>query len=461
MNNSVLTRNKEVIFQLLKSVNEPIAIINREFNLIFANKLFSSLIESEKEISSIKDLLQITPSLTAISQNYFSDKINALIKLIPIELEGKLEGFQVFIEKNDDTDYPEDKKLSFRAAAHDLNNILTNIINSIDLLKQNDNEVISQTRLLNIIENSTNRAADIISTVLSKNMEKNSSKSQINLNALLEEIATSFKLFLPNRISFDTNIQFGLPNILGNYTDLYRSVYNLLINAKEAVKGNGNISLSASQILPFKENNTNETQRVVSIKIADNGVGISSDNLNKIFNDNYSTKNTDKVSGIGLKNVKEIIENQKGRIIVKSEEGKGTMFEIQLPVLENKKGPVVEEFRRILIAEDEDTLRELLKDLFESHEFQVSTAKDGFEVINIIEKDPFFDLLIIDKKMPNMDGLESIEELNRLGLTIPIILATGSSSEEMKTYEQKYNITQTIKKPYRFDELLSIVNKIL
>ena len=460
MNQPTSPLNEKIIDQLLKSSSEPIAVINREFIIISKNNNFAKLLKEIDLTKPVNETLNISPTLINISQNFFSEALNSLVRFVPIEIDGRLEGFTIKVEKSDNNEYDEKKKKTFRAAAHDMNNILTNILNSIDLLKNMDDESISTSKLLGIIENSSNRAADIISSVLSKGSENKSYRNKINLNSLLDEISSSFHLFLPDRIKFNTNIQYGLPQVIGNYTELYRSIYNLLINAKEAIKNEGTISLSATQLFPV-EDDSQSAQKVISIKISDSGIGISKENIDRIFNDSFSTKITDKVSGIGLNNVKNIIESHKGKIKVNSSQGNGTLFEIQLPVIENKKGTIVNEFKRILIAEDEDTLRELLKDLFESHEFSVTAVCDGLEVVETVKKDPYYDILIIDKKMPNMDGLDSIAEIQKLNVNIPVILATGSTSEDLKELEKEYKITHAIKKPYKFDELLGLVYKIV
>lgn len=458
---SHLTHNKELIDQLAKAYKEPLLVTDNKLNIIFSNKLFENLFETEIINTSLADLLEINPSLTKITQNYFSEQLKMVVKLSPIILGEILEGFLITLEDADDKAKKEPSKSSIRAIAHDLNNIFTNVLNSIDLLKHSDGQSISKTKLLGIIENSSNRAVDIVSSILHKGSETNSLRSQIEINSLLEEISTSFKLFLPNRIKLSTNIQYGLPQVLGNYTDLYRSLYNLLINSKEAISGEGKIKLVASQCLPVNADSaSNKTQKIICIKITDNGHGIEKQNLDQIFNNSFSTREKNVVSGIGLHNVKSIIERHNGEIKVESEIGVGTTFEISLPVIEQNKSVIIDEAKRILIAEDEDTLRELLKDLFESHGLQVTAVNDGLGVIEAVNKFPYYDALIIDKKMPNMDGLECVQELHQNNIKIPIILATGSTSENLHELENDYKINIAIRKPYKFDDLLHLVNNI-
>ncbi|MBU1099063.1 MAG: hybrid sensor histidine kinase/response regulator [Bacteroidetes bacterium] len=456
-----LNQNKELISQLIKIYNGPLLITNKELTIVYKNKLFDDLFNTVTANDSIPELLDIKPSITKITQNYFSEKLKMIIKLSPIVLEEELEGFLITLENAHEKPAGEPSRLTIRAIAHDLNNIFTNIINSIDLLKHSENQVISKAKLLGIIENSSNRALDIISSVLKKSTETNTFKSQIDMNSLLEEISVSFKLFLPDRIKLTTEIQYGLPKILGNYTDLYRSIYNLLINSKEAILGNGEIKLAATQCLPVDADDSSyKAQRMLFVRIIDTGHGIDETHLDKIFNPSFSTRDKDLVSGIGLNNVKSIIEKHNGKIKVESIKGTGTTFEISLPVLEQSKSIIIDEPKKILIAEDEDTLRELLKDLFESHGLQVSAVKDGLEVIEAVKNFPYFDALIIDKKMPNMDGLECILELHNLGLKIPIILATGSTGENLHELESEYKINVALRKPYKFDDLLHLVNKV-
>ena len=458
LNNSSPLNNNEFIGQFVKTIHEPVIVCDNHLNITYFNNHFSLLLKEIELGKNINELLNINPSSTAITQNHYSESLNSLVKLSPILLQNNLEGFIITLEKKDTVADNSSSKPAIRAAAHDLNNILTNILNSIDLLKQPDDYGLAKDKLLKIIENNSNRAADIVESILKKDSKKAKSYSKTNINSLLEEIATSFKLFLPDRISFITNIQYGLPNVMGNHTELYRSIYNLLINAKEAISDKGEISLTANQLLPLSEDGRSR-QKYISIRIQDSGIGFNKEVKNKLFENGFSTKDKKHISGIGLNNVKEIIENHEGNIVVSSDLGKGSTFELQLPVIEQKKGPIIEDVKKILIAEDEDTLRELLKDLFESYGFTVTAVGDGLELMRELNNDPFHDLLIIDKKMPDMDGLECIKEIRKNNNRIPIILATGSTAEDLKVLEKTYNIQKAIKKPYKFDDLLRLVNK--
>ena len=460
--NSYLDENKSFFSQIAKTLNLPILLIDNNLEIVCSSRKFNELLGFDCTNNSLKSVFNINPSFTNITQNYYSEKINGVIRLAPVLLNETLVGFIATFEKESETQITDSTKNSFRATVHDLNNIFTNIINSIDLLKSRDINQAHQEKLFGIIETNSNRAADIISTHIRKKNDPDSFKSHIDINTLLNEISTSFKLFLPDRISFTTNIQFGLPEVRGNYTELYRTFYNLLINAKEAIQGDGQIELHAFQMLPLStEDEMTIPQKMICVRVIDTGIGIDETHLPLIFNSKFSTKEKETISGIGLSNVKKIVDKHRGKISVKSNPGKGSNFEIHLPIIEKSKNIIVDELKHLLIAEDEDTLRELLKDLFESHGYKVSAVSDGLGVINELKKNPYFDLLIIDKKMPNMDGVECIDLITKDNRSIPIILATGSAGEELEKLVEAYKSTTAIHKPYKFDDLLDLVRSVI
>ena len=111
-----------------------------------------------------------------------------------------------------------------------------------------------------------------------------------------------------------------------------------------------------------------------------------------------------------------------------------------------------------MIAEDEDILRELLAELLQSYNYTVLTSSNGIEVLETL-KVRMPDLLIIDRKMPEMDGLECIQEISSANYNIPIILASGSPTDSGKI--DKVNVNKIINKPYNFEELLSLVRELI
>lgn len=343
----------------------------------------------------------------------------------------------------------ENKILELKNISHDLHNILSSIVNNVKLLKQNIDPASSAAKYAGIIENNSLRAAEIINEFLSN---KKSQKRKINVSILFDDIVSSFANMLSAEIIFRYRDEGAGLMLFGNYTELFRALLNLLINAKEAVNGKGNID--------FKIQSADKKHLIISVK--DSGYGIAPNIIDKIFEPGFSTKDKNRESGMGLNIVKNIVEEHNGNITVKSELKKGSEFIISLPVY-NEHAAAAPRNKKILIADDDKGLRESLSDLFESYGFITFQSGDGHSAIEMVNSESEIDLLIIDKKMPGKDGLQCIKEIRAVNNKIPIVLVTGVNFEESEHEEidnQNY-INKIVRKPYDFVYLKEIVEKLI
>ncbi|MBI5729538.1 MAG: hybrid sensor histidine kinase/response regulator, partial [Ignavibacteriales bacterium] len=291
------------------------------------------------------------------------------------------------------------KDPSVKHLAHDLNNIFTRILNSIDLLKRKVTNIDTILPILNNIESGTYLASEMIDDTFG-NISNKITQRKINLNSIIADIVRSYILQQKDKINFLLSLEKDLKLVNGKYSDFYRVILNLIINSIEAINTSGAIRIKTCNL---------ENEDKIQIIINDDGSGIEEQFLSQVFNEDYSTKNKNKISGVGLSIVKEIIEDHNGTISVSSEVGKGSEFIITLnssPILHDKPA---QSGKTILIAEDEDILRELLTELLQSYDYTILTASNGIEVLDFLKvRTP--DLLIVDKKMPEMDGLTCLQE---------------------------------------------------
>ncbi len=333
---------------------------------------------------------------------------------------------------------------SFKNSAHDLNNILTSIVNGIELLKQTALHNDDTDKIILGLEKSVNRAQDILHFYLTSNGSHRKNIEKVNVLTIIEEVINNFRE--EEKDLFKVNAGDNNFTVLIDSTDLFRMIQNLAKNALEAVDENGSIEISINNIIKNK-------RKLITIAIIDNGSGIARNNLSKIFEPTFSTKNKKQESGYGLASVKEKAEKYNGNIDVESNLEK-TTFTLSLPLFENKK----ENSTNILIAEDDISVSEVLADLLKSNGYNVVIAKTGREAIIEMNKS-LFDVLIIDKKMPEMDGIECIKSIRSGNPEIPIILASGSDIDLFADDLKYLNIGWLIKKPYNFPEILSALQK--
>ena len=453
------------IIDFLNKFNFYAAITANDGTVIWRTNNFNKLFEQELLDKNIFKILnkkksqqdfytfgQFTGIIKKISFQPTESKHNRLILFIPIESEG------IPIERN-----------KVKNSAHDLSNLFSGILNSLQMLKQTQ-KTEDKPAFYETIESNVNQAAEMIEDLLITDDNFSGIHRKLNVTKLVKDFYKSFNSTLPNSIKMKLDIDKNLYPVIGRYTLLHRALMNLSMNAKESIVNEGTIELSARNSI-IKSNNIQgldllETKYVI-ISIKDNGSGIEKEKIEKIFQQGFSTKRRNRESGLGLSIVKKIIEAHQGKIEVSSIAGKGSEFTIYLPAVDN---PAVDHITnklkdnkkaKIIVAEDEDTLLELLSDLLNSYGFSVLQAHNGKDVMKILESNSDVSLFIIDRKMPEMDGLTCIKEINRTGIKAPIILVSGSQNINEKKFEEKIEVTKILNKPYDFEDLLQIINELL
>lgn len=357
------------------------------------------------------------------------------------------------------------EKNEIRKVAHDFNNIFTTIKNSVELLKHKLEDRDDLENLLANIENSTNRASDIIEQILDKGDKKEKEKKKkISIKYLLKDLQNALVQTLPKNIEIELSTPDKLNKICCVPNDIYRVLLNLCVNAKEAIDGPGKIEIKVSN-LEITDKNAVEyfpltNGDYLKVIVKDNGTGVPKEFISKIFDEGFSTKNRNIDSGIGLQIVKEVVDEHNGIINVKSTEGVGTSFVIVFPAVK-KRTEIIPSENTILIGEDESTLLEVLSDLFSSYNYNVIEASDGQKVLDVVNSGEKIDLIVIDRKMPKLDGLSCINEIRKKDLELPIILASGSQSFLERFSKDELKIDALISKPYNFDRMLDVVEDLL
>lgn len=337
---------------------------------------------------------------------------------------------------------------NFHSAKHDFNNLLHNVLNAIDLLKEKAPENSSTKSLIKQIENNTILASRLLDQVVPDKVSVPIKKTALNLENLIVE---TLKLVTNEAVKISLNIAAGEYFVLGNSIEIQRVILNLISNAIEAQKDNLRIDIKLEKII----NSANENFIVLNIK--DNGNGISDRNTLNIFRRGFSTKFIRANKGLGLSIVKNIIERHSGYIELSSEIDKGTNFKIYLPSFNLQLDSTILESKKVLIAEDDDFQREVLSDLLTSMKINVFSASNGIEALDL-----FFlqkpDLLFIDDKMPGMSGIECINKIREDNLETGIVLVTGSTDKNTLINGKQFKV---LNKPYSFDEIKQLLSELL
>jgi signal transduction histidine kinase/CheY-like chemotaxis protein len=352
--------------------------------------------------------------------------------------------------------------------AHDFSNLLSSIFGSLNLLKKRVPDKDDILRLLENIENCSIRAKDLTKGLLSFGKPTPKRRELIKPNLLISEISKVITQTFPSKISFVLHANENLYDILGNGTEIYQVLLNLCVNAKEAIAFRGRIELSAKNITVDETNLLKyplmDKGNYVWLSIKDNGAGIKEDDIPKIFDPYFSTKDkqSGSGSGLGLYVTYGIIKAHKGHIEVTSALNEGTTFDVFLPSYEplavGKQAP---ENKIILLADDEVMLLELLSELLESSGFNVIKVPSAEEAIKVLTEEIKVNLAIIDYNMPGMDGLQCVQKIRELKFDMPVILSSGSISFEKNFDYKKAGASALIAKPYEFETMLATIQKLI
>jgi len=350
--------------------------------------------------------------------------------------------------------------------AHDFGNLLSSIFGSVNLLRKRVDQNESVQKLIDNIENCSVRARDLTKGLLSFGKPTPKRKELVKPHQLLSEITKIITQTFPKAIAFNEEIDDKLYDMVGNSTEIYQVLLNLCVNAKEAIDGKGEIKIIANNITIDKENQVYfpllNIGNYVRFSVKDSGAGIEEKNLTKIFDPYFSTKSKDTGSGLGLYVSYGIIKAHNGFIDVSSKLGTGTTFDVYIPAFEPPKEIKAEPSEKIiLLADDEVMLGDLLAELLETNGYSVIKVTSGKEVLRILTEEIKVDLAIVDYNMPEMSGLETIAEIRKLNLNIPIILSSGSTWVEDDSELLKYHINSQIQKPYEFETMLTTIQKLI
>ncbi|MBN1300106.1 MAG: response regulator [Melioribacteraceae bacterium] len=452
--------------EIINVLNLPIAFADEHYKISWYSHKFNTLIEGDIQGTELTKLFSFNPDSLKENELYSESNLFWEIRIKrTVDFSEKYRYIIFLEEKSHVSSKLKERIKSIKNFAHDLNNILTSITNSASVLKTEIGASERTLRLLNNIESNSLRAADIIHQVLSQSDKKETVKKRIDVKKLLDELRNSLQNIIPKNIEMEYIYDESLYPVTGNHSDLYRVILNLCINGSEAIKRKGRIIVKASNV-KSDDNPVLQASKYdsfIKITVKDNGTGIKKSYLPQIFNPGFSTKIKANESGLGLNIVKEIVNEHGGHIIVESRRWFGTKFTIYLPArvtVTESAGRLPEDIS-ILIADDEVTILDLLTELLESYNYNIIKAVNGNDVVKLYKKNPIIDLIIIDRKMPELDGLECISKLQELGYSNPIILTSGSQSVHEVVTTNGINIDKIITKPYDFEELLEEVKLLL
>lgn len=358
--------------------------------------------------------------------------------------------------------------------AHDFNNILTPIMTIAQLLplKHPDLDESSQ-QMLKMLESNAKQGADLVRQILSFTRGSEGKRTIVQAWYLIEDIKQIVKRTFPKSINIKTDINATLGNILGDSTQLHQVLMNLVVNARDAVSDGGNLRISATKLFIdekyAKMHIGAKVGNYVMITVADDGVGIRPEILDKIFDPFFTTKELGKGTGLGLSTVMGIVKSHGGFVEVSSHVGVGSQFHVYLPSCEESAPQVVDETpmlagqgELILVVDDEVAITQIIKSTLEIHNYKVLNAQNGIEALEIyIQHKAEIKLVLMDMMMPSMAGGTTIRTLQIMNPQVQIIAMSGLASAEALVQTTGISIQKFLAKPFSVHELLNSVQRVL
>ena len=351
--------------------------------------------------------------------------------------------------------------------AHDFNNILTSIVGNADLALMRVSKESPAIDNLHKIEHAASRAADLAKQMLAYSGKGQFVIENLDMNRLLQEMLHMLEVSISKKVELRLKLTPNLPAVEADATQIQQIIMNLVINASEAIgDANGAITINTGfmncdkkYLKNFWQDKNIRGGLYVYLEITDTGCGMDKETLDRIFDPFFTTKFTGR--GLGMAAVHGIIRGHKGAINVYSEPNKGTSFKVFLPasgkpfeiVSRDSKHDSWKGKGTVLLVDDEETVRDIGKEMLRELGFSTVTANDGNEALEAFTSAPDISFVILDLTMPHMDGEQCFRKLREIKPDIKVFISSGFSEQEVTQKFIGTGLAGFIQKPYRLGVL--------
>ncbi len=365
--------------------------------------------------------------------------------------------------------------------AHDFNNLLTAMIGFCDLLLSRHGPGDPSFADIMQIKQNANRAANLVRQLLAFSRRQTLQPKIINITDALAEMSNLLRRLIGEKIDLKVSHGRDIGLVKVDPGQLDQVIINLVVNARDAMAGEGGTLTVQTSTEIIDEPTATGTEVIppgdyVGIKVTDTGIGIPKENLTRIFEPIFSTKERGEGTGLGLSTVYGIVKQTGGFIAVNSEEGKGTTFTIYLPRYEASEEElaetqaVIEETPSrdltgtgaILLVEDEDAVRTFGARALRSKGYDVLEANNGDNALEVLNNtDKVIDLVISDVVMPGIDGPTLIRMLREKKPELKVIFISGYAEDTYRDELDEENGVHFLPKPFSLKDLATKVKEVL
>lgn len=359
--------------------------------------------------------------------------------------------------------------------AHDFNNIISAIMGYANVLRM---KMKDDDPLLHNIEQilaSTERAANLTRSLLAFSRKQIISLKPVNINSIIKHIEKLLKTLIGEDIEFRAELSGRKLTVMADRGQIEQVLINLATNARDAMQNGGVMAIEAKQVELGREyvekHGYGEPGGYAVVSFTDTGTGIDEKTRERIFDPFFTTKEAGKGTGLGLSIVYGIVKQHGGYIDVESEPGKGTRFDIYLPLaksceIEEKKKTTVplpeKGVETILLAEDDLELRGITRSILEEFGYKVIEAVNGEDAIKrFIENKGGIELLLLDGVMPKKNGVEVYEEIRKIKPDMKALLLSGYTGDFLHDKGIIEGGLNFISKPVSPQELMKKIREVI
>lgn len=360
--------------------------------------------------------------------------------------------------------------------AHDFNNLLTSILGNASLARLESARGGSPNLAIAQIELAARRAADLTKQLLAYAGKGRVEAEAISLSEIVDEMASLLSTAITKSATLTLETDLGLPSVLGDPAQLRQIVMNLITNASDALDDRpGTIVVRTSvrdlhdELPSFVLGDRCEPGRYVVLEVTDTGHGMEESTASRVFEPFFTTKPQGR--GLGLAASLGILRAHQGAVRVETRSGHGTTFTVVLPVTElprplpspgRDSTPDAKPDGHILVVDDEEPIRRFLADFLGGVGFSIVLAATGREALARLDEDPKkFSAVLLDLTMPDMGGAETLRHIRERRATLPVVLMSGFSADDVTARLAGLRISAYLQKPFGAEEVVGVLAQLI
>ncbi|TCS39315.1 PAS domain S-box-containing protein [Paucimonas lemoignei] len=343
--------------------------------------------------------------------------------------------------------------------AHDFNNLLNVIVTGLDVLV-NEVNTPTGTKMLESMRRAAMRGATLTQQLLTFARQQPLKQEKCNINRIIESFESVLRRAGKTSVGFNMKLESNLPPVLIDAAQLEAALLNLVVNASDATPDGGTITLETSTVeLEDNEVKLLPAGKYVRVAVQDTGAGMPPDVAARAIEPFFTTKPVGKGTGLGLSQVFGLVQQSGGDLQIDSAIGKGTTVSFFLPVIALEDGEDMDAGKAVvsekaLVVDDQPDVLEVAVELFRAMGYDVLSANNGEQALDILKRTPSIDVLFSDVIMPGISGIELGKQARTINPDIKVILASGYAAPALQAQNDDLGDFELLTKPYRMAEVM-------